>query len=65
MAKAGSLLPPGTRVQLISGAKLRGTVMPYTAGGSSAQLGLFPVRLDNAFWQICGTDEVIVLPPAT
>jgi hypothetical protein len=37
--------------------------MPYTPGGSPALLGLFPVRLDNWIWQICGTDDVTVLTP--
>jgi hypothetical protein len=64
-AKAGSPTP-GTRVQLIDGAKHKGTVMPYTASCSPCLLGLFPVRLDNAIWQICGTSDVIILtPPST
>jgi hypothetical protein len=64
-AKAG-LPTPGTRVQLIDGAKHKGTVMPYTPECSPCLLGLFPVRLDNAIWQICGTSDVITLtPPST
>jgi hypothetical protein len=64
-AKAGSPMP-GTRVQLIDGAKYKGTVMPYTPKCSLCLLGLFPVRLDNAIWQICGTDDVVMLtPPST
>jgi hypothetical protein len=59
-AKAGSPTP-GTRVQLRDGAKHKGTVMPYTATCSPCLLGLFPVRLDNAIWQICDTSDVIML----
>jgi hypothetical protein len=60
-AKTGPPLPPGTRVQLTDGTKHKGTVLPYTHGGSPARLGLFPVRLDNAICQICDTNDVTVL----
>jgi hypothetical protein len=65
MAKTGPPLPPGTRVQLTDRTKLKGTVLPYTHGGSPARLGLFPVRLDNGICQICDTNDVTVLttPP--
>jgi hypothetical protein len=39
--------------------------MSYTHGGSPARLGLFPVRLDNAIWQTCDTNDVTVLAPPT
>jgi hypothetical protein len=58
-------LPPGTRVQLKDGAKHKGTVMPYTPDCSPSLLGLFPVRLYTAIWQICDASDVIVLPPPT
>jgi hypothetical protein len=56
-------LPPGTRVQLKGGAKHQGTVMPYAPRISPAWWDLFPVRLDNWIWQLCGTDDVTVLAP--
>lgn len=56
-------LPPGTRVQLKYGAKLKGTVMRYQAECSQGMLGLFPVRLDNTIWQTCQTSDLIVLKP--
>jgi hypothetical protein len=37
--------------------------MPYTPRQSPAWRGLFPVRLDNWIWQICGTDNITVLAP--
>lgn len=58
-AEAG--LPPGTRVQLRDGAKHKGVVMRYMPNCSQGMLGLFPVRLDNCIWQICHTNDVIVL----
>ena len=63
VAKVGPLPTPGTRVQLIHGAKHKGTVMTYMPECSPCLLGLFPVRLDNAIWQICDTSDVITLTP--
>jgi hypothetical protein len=57
-------LPVGTRVQLRDGAQLKGTVMSYQSECSPDLLGLFPVRLDNAIWQICDASDVIVLAPS-
>lgn len=58
-------LPVGTRVQLREGLQLKGTVMSYQREFLSGLLGLFPVRLDNAIWQICHGNDVIVLAPST
>ena len=58
-------LPVGTRVQLRVGARLKGTVMSYQRECLPGLLGLFPVRLDNAIWQTCHADDVIVLSPST
>lgn len=58
-------MSPGTRVQLKDGKKQRGVVMPYMRECLQGMLGLFPVRLDNAIWQICNTSDVIVLEKDT
>ncbi len=66
---AGTLTTPGlaagTRVQLREGAGLKGTVMSYQRECLPGLLGLFPVRLDNAIWQTCHANDVIVLAPST
>jgi hypothetical protein len=54
-------LPPGTRVQLKYGAKLKGRVMGYQPDCSMGLQGLFPVRLDNTIWQTCTASDVTVL----
>jgi hypothetical protein len=54
-------LPAGTRVQLKGAAQLTGTVMAYQRECVPGWLGLFPIRLDNAIWQTCHADDVIVL----
>jgi hypothetical protein len=58
-------LPAGTRVQLKGATQLTGTVMSYQQECVAGWLGLFPVRLDNAIWQICHASDVIALtlPP--
>jgi hypothetical protein len=56
-------LPVGTRVQLKEGVQHTGTVMPYMPDTSQGMLGLFPVRLDNGFWQICNAHDVTMLKP--
>jgi hypothetical protein len=63
VAKAGPPAP-GTRVQLTHEAKHKGTVMAHMPECSPCLLGLFPVRLDNAIWQICATSDVIALTPS-
>jgi hypothetical protein len=64
-ANTGPPPPPGTRVQLNNGTKHQGIVMPYTPRESPAWRDLFPVRLDNWIWQICGTDDITVIAPPT
>jgi hypothetical protein len=51
-------LPAGTRVQMRSRNRQKGTVMPYEPEYSH---GRFPVRLDNCIWQTCNASDVIVL----
>jgi hypothetical protein len=57
-------LSVGTRVQLRDRARLKGTVISYHPGYSMGSLGLFSIRLDNAIWQICDANDVIVLAPS-
>lgn len=57
-------LPVGTRVQLRDGARLKGTVISYHPEYSMGSLGLFSLRLDNAIWQICDANDVIVHAPS-
>jgi hypothetical protein len=51
-------LPPGTRVKRVDG------VRTGTVGHTIFRSGVFPVDFDGGFSEICGVDDVLVLPGA-
>jgi hypothetical protein len=55
-------LPPHTRVGRRDG--VVGRVQNYRADTAQAQLGMFPVRWADQFWEICGADDVAVVVEA-